>query len=241
MIFVNRHRIIQNSGVIKDPTKYWYVEKYVYGVLKETIEVPLGTSTTFSALSSGYDDDEFYGWSISSTSTSRTFTNTASYSNTTTAVKNKLDSDNTLKIYAVYSYIPINATNYIDLKLESSVHRRNTYEFCTLVDTTILFSGYQYTNASTGQSYDAITVTITAISGESTSFTVETHSGHQYMTNAISKDIKKDSHIKFTLICSQWSNQGSGGTVSSYMKLRDKNSNATFYPYGKSYRVVSHT
>ena len=104
MIFVNRHRIIQNSGVIKDPTKYWYIEKYVYGVLKETIEVPLGTSTTFTAINSGYDDDTFYGWSISSTSTSRTFTNTTSYSNTTTTVKNNLDSEKTLKIYAIYSY-----------------------------------------------------------------------------------------------------------------------------------------
>lgn len=101
MIFINRKRI-NNAG--KDTSKFWYVEKYVYGVLKETVEIPLGTSTTFSSISSGNSSDTFYGWSISSTSTTRTFTNTTSYSNTTTNVKNNLDENNTLKIYAVYSY-----------------------------------------------------------------------------------------------------------------------------------------
>ena len=104
MIFVNRRRIKQNSGIVKDPTKYWYIEKYVYGVLKETVEIPLGTSTTFGSIDSGYSDDTFYGWSVSSTSTKRTFTSTSSYKNTTTAVKNNLDSENTLKIYAIYKY-----------------------------------------------------------------------------------------------------------------------------------------
>ena len=104
MIFVNRRRIIQNSGVVKDPTKYWYIEKYVYGVLKETVEVPLGTGTTFGTMDSGYSDDTFYGWSIDSTSTTRKFTATTTYKNTTTAVKNNLDSENTLKIYAIYKY-----------------------------------------------------------------------------------------------------------------------------------------
>lgn len=95
---------IIGGGVTKDPSKYWYIEKYVYGVLKETLEIPLGTSTVFSAIDSGNSNDTFYGWSISSTSTTRTFTNTASYSNTTTTVKNNLDSTNTLKIYAIYRY-----------------------------------------------------------------------------------------------------------------------------------------
>ena len=62
MIFVNRRRIIQNSGVVKDPTKYWYIEKYVYGKLKETVEVPLGTGTTFGTMNSGYSDDTFYAF-----------------------------------------------------------------------------------------------------------------------------------------------------------------------------------
>ena len=104
MIFVNRRRIIQNSGIVKDPTKYWYIEKYVYGKLKETVEVPLGTGTTFGSIDSGYSDDTFYGWSINSTSTTRKFTATTTYKNTTTAVKNNLDSENTLKIYAIYKY-----------------------------------------------------------------------------------------------------------------------------------------
>lgn len=104
MIFVNRRRILKNSGIVKDPTKYWYIEKYVYGKLKETVEVPLGTGTTFKAIDSGYSDDTFYGWSINSTSTKRTFNATTTYKNTTTNVKKYLDDENTLKIYAIYKY-----------------------------------------------------------------------------------------------------------------------------------------
>lgn len=104
MIFVNRRRIIQNSGIVKDPTKYWYIEKYVYGKLKETVEVPLGTGTTLGTMDSGYSDDTFYGWSINSTSTKRTFSDTTTYKNTTTNVKKYLDDENTLKVYAIYKY-----------------------------------------------------------------------------------------------------------------------------------------
>ena len=104
MIFVNRKRIVQDSGIVKEPTKYWYIEKYVYGKLKETVEVPLGTGTTFGTMDSGYSDDTFYGWSVNSTSTTRKFTATTKYKNTTSAVKNNLDDTNTLKIYAIYKY-----------------------------------------------------------------------------------------------------------------------------------------
>lgn len=137
MIFVNRHRIIQNSGVIKDPTKYWYIEKYVYGVLKETVEVPLGTATTFSAVDSGYVDDIFYGWSISSTSTSRTFTDTASYSNTTSTVKSYLDSENTIKIYAIYQYPTVTK--------RPSISGTRTYTFIMKEDGELSLSGYATT------------------------------------------------------------------------------------------------
>lgn len=55
-------------------------------------------------MDSGYSDDTFYGWSISSTSTTRKFNATTKYKNTTSAVKNNLDDTNTLKIYAIYKY-----------------------------------------------------------------------------------------------------------------------------------------
>lgn len=104
MIFVNHKRIIQDSGVIKDPTTYWYIEKYVYGVLKETVEIPLGTSVTFGSIDSGYSDDTFYGWSIGSTSVTVNFASTNTGSNLTKTIKNNLDDENTLKLYAVYKY-----------------------------------------------------------------------------------------------------------------------------------------
>ena len=88
MIFLNRKRTPLKQKTEKDPSKYWYVEKYVYGVLKETVEIPLGTGTKFTAIESGYEDDTFYGWSKASTSTTRTFTATTTYKNTTTSVKN---------------------------------------------------------------------------------------------------------------------------------------------------------
>ena len=103
MIFINRRRMLNNK-IIKDPSKYWYIEKYVYGKLVETVEVALGTGTTFGSIDSGFWDDTFYGWSINSTSTSRTFNATTTYINTVRIVKNNLDDTNTLKIYAIYSY-----------------------------------------------------------------------------------------------------------------------------------------
>ena len=102
MIFINRKRIKNNQ---KDVSKYWYVEKYVYGILKETVEIPLGTGIAFESIDSGYDDDTFYGWSLASDSTSISFNSVSTYSNTTNAVKKNLDENNTLKLYAVYSYI----------------------------------------------------------------------------------------------------------------------------------------
>ena len=143
MIFVNRRRIKQNSGIVKDPTKYWYIEKYVYGVLKETVEIALGTGTTFGTMDSGYSDDTFHGWSISSTSTTRKFTATTTYKNTTTAVKNNLDSENTLKIYAIYKYTETtwsvsNSKVYTDGELELEVYE----------DGNAIFGGYVITPGS---------------------------------------------------------------------------------------------
>ena len=137
MIFVNRRRIIQNSGIVKDPTKYWYIEKYVYGVLKETVEIALGSGTTFGSIDSGYSDDTFYGWSVSSTSTTRTFTSTSSYKNTTTNVKNNLDDTNTLKIYAVYSYTTTSWSTS-----NNEVDTVNEIEIEVSEDGTAVFGGY---------------------------------------------------------------------------------------------------
>ena len=57
MIFINRKRIKNNQ---KDISKYWYVEKYVYGILKETVEIPLGTGIIFVSFCFVYYDYMFY-------------------------------------------------------------------------------------------------------------------------------------------------------------------------------------
>ena len=150
MIFINRKRI-NNAG--KDTSKFWYVEKYVYGVLKETVEIPLGTSTTFSAINSDNSSDTFYGWSVSSTSTTRTFTNTTSYSNTTTNVKNNLDENNTLKIYAVYSY----STTEISENTITSSRDGTTINVAKMG--TAVFGGYHlHVEAASGASFGSVTL-----------------------------------------------------------------------------------
>ena len=189
MIFVNRRRIIQNSGVVKDPTKYWYIEKYVYGKLKETVEVPLGTGTTFGTIDSGYSDDTFYGWSVSSTSTTRTFTSTNTYKNTTTAVKNNLDSENTLKIYAIYKYTEItwsvsNSKVYTDGELELEVYE----------DGNAIFGGYVITPGSATSSpiFESLTfgssgtsIPGATIDGVPVTGTVNTYNGSTTITKAV--------------------------------------------------------
>ena len=189
MIFVNRRRIKQNSGIVKDPTKYWYIEKYVYGKLKETVEVPLGTGTTFGTMDSGYSDDTFYGWSVSSTSTKRTFTSTSSYKNTTTAVKNNLDSENTLKIYAIYKYTETtwsvsNSKVYTDGKLELEVYE----------DGNAIFGGYVITpgSATSSATFESLTFGSSGnsipganIDGVPVTGTVNTHNGSTTITKAV--------------------------------------------------------
>ena len=121
--------------------------------LKETLEIPLGTSTTFSSISSGNSSDTFCGWSISSTSTTRTFTNTTSYSNTTTNVKNNLDENNTLKIYAVYSYSVTEISNDI---ITSS---KDGTTINVAKSGTAVFGGYHlYVDASSGASFGSVTL-----------------------------------------------------------------------------------
>lgn len=258
MIFVNRHRIIQNSGVIKDPTKYWYIEKYVYGVLRETVEVPLRTSTTFSALSSGYDDDEFYGWSISSTSTTRTFTNTTAYSNTTATVKNNLDSEKTLKIYAIYSYykdITFNFTATSD-NTTSAVKRK----YIVVESGAVKIGGYNsyfgasVSNGSTvssGTNYGELDLSdVLSINGVYIEGTVNTspnvnqniYDYHKYI------NVQKDDLILVELDRKDENNITNGnGSVTQYWQTvtftRDTNSSevAKFLDCNKNYyRVQSH-
>ena len=189
MIFVNRRRIKQNSGIVKDPTKYWYIEKYVYGVLKETVEIALGSGTTFGSIDSGYSDDTFYGWSVSSTSTTRTFTSTNTYKNTTTAVKNNLDSENTLKIYAIYKYTETtwsvsNSKVYTDGELELEVYE----------DGNAIFGGYVITpgSATSSATFESLTfgssgnsIPGATIDGVPVTGTVNTYNGSTTIKKAV--------------------------------------------------------
>lgn len=134
MIFINRKRIKNNQ---KDVSKYWYVEKYVYGILKETVEIPLGTGIAFESIDSGYNDDKFYGWSLKSDSTSATFNSTSTYSNTTNAVKKNLDENNTLRLYAVYSYIQDVVTQKVVDKTAEKDSRGNITCTITVTDAVI--------------------------------------------------------------------------------------------------------
>ena len=236
MVFLNRKRAPLQKTT-KDPSKYWYVEKYVYGVLKETVEIPLGTGIKFTGIESGYEDDTFYGWSKASTSTTRTFTTTTIYKNTTTSVKNLLDSENTLKIYAVYSYDFANLFNYNEFSAKGSNVDCTLY---TAQDAVISFCGYQYTNSTSKVGYDAVEVKIQPPNGTTVTFEVETHDGYDFMTNTIDKTITEGSKITFTLYASRWSSQ-TGGEITSYMKIKDTSGKKSLYTLVQKYRVESHT
>lgn len=239
MIFINHKRIIQNSGV-KDPTNYWYIEKYVYGVLKETVEVPLGTGTTFSAIDSGYDDDTFYGWSISSTSNARKFNNTSSYSNTTTAVKNNLDENNTLKLYAVYSYYEYGTPLSSEALIENT--SSISYSFRVMTSGTFYFTGRTITtgqnvsgsvSSSSGISidiYDASdkhTCSFTTNKDGSTKYSIYIEAGHRF---------------SFTLKGGSESGQYYSVNHSSSLSINTNRDEGTFsYFTGPYYRVESHT
>ena len=240
MIFVNRYRIIQNSEVIKDPTKYWYVEKYVYGMLKETIEVPLGEGIQFTAIDSGYDDDTFYGWSIDGSSTRVTFNSKSTYKNTTSSVKKYLDSENTIKLYAVYSYNPMVLLNTvsIDFGYKNQSYGK-TYTYATTAEAKLYFSGYikQEGVSASGSinSMSGLTFTVTPEYGTGESFTTDG-------SNQIFKIYPANSHITFTLEGYSFSTPQASGAVSSYAYIESNTPNAHLYDCNNlSYRVISHT
>ena len=190
MIFLNRRR---SPNKIKNPSKFWYVEKYVYGVLKETVEIPLGTSTTFSAINSGNSSDTFYGWSVSSTSTTRMFTNTKSYSNTTTNVKNNLDENNTLKIYAVYSYSTTESRSTIESSYDNNpktltVSEDSTAVFGGYIQHTAGFSGPSGANVNVSFSALALSASYAEIDGRSVTGTVNTS---QHNTITVTESVRK--------------------------------------------------
>lgn len=261
MIFLNRRRTIisTDAPIIKDPSKYWYVEKYVYGELKETVEVPLGTGTKFTGIESGYEDDWFEGWSKSSTSTTRTFNATTTYKNTTTAVKNLLDSDKTIKIYAVYKYSTkttksVSVSNPVPSMANNGTH----YESGTLLikdSGTITVSGYetmQKAYMSSGQTgsftttYNDIDLQIKDKYGnKKSSITV----GHN---NSSSKKVEIGDKLYYSIQASYTTPSASSGSGGSYIpsgdviKISSKISiSNTGYMYDLSsspkYRVVSHT
>ena len=249
MIFLNRRRTPLKQEATKDPSKYWYVEKYVYGVLKDTVEIPLGTGTKFTAIESGYDDDTFYGWSIGSTSTSSTFNTTSTYKNTTTSVKKYLDSENTIKLYAVYKYnvIELKSTVEINYGAEHNTVSKE-YEYATVCSATLRFYGY------TEQSGSGVSGSTYSLEGLSFAVTYNDNFGHQQKENFtinntkdsyIDKTFPAGSHIKFTLTGYHYSTSTAGGQYISYAKIDDITSHVSqksLYDCNNfRYRVVSHT
>lgn len=249
MIFLNRKRTSLQQETEKDPSKYWYVEKYVYGVLKETVEIPLGTGTKFTAIESGYEDDTFYGWSIGSTNTTSAFNTTSTYKNTATSVKKYLDSENTIKLYAVYKYNVIELKNTVEINLgaSSTSTYSKKYEYATVCSGTFRFYGYtEHTGSGVGGStYD--------LEGLTFAVTYSDGLGHQQTENFSIKNTKGSyvdkrypagSHIKFTLTGYHYSTSTAGGQYISYAKIDDITNAHQLSLYdcnNFAYRVESHT
>lgn len=249
MIFLNRQKTVSNNELIKDPTQYWYVEKYVYGVLKETIEVPLGTGIKFEAIESGYDDDVFYGWSSSNTSVSRTFSDTTLYADTLTAIKNNLDENNTLKIYAIYYYNTITTASLGGKILSTDVgtnYANRSYEYLVIDSGTLTLSGYienKVETFSSGKttssttSYSASTITLYR-QNKPQNYSVNTNSG-----SSLSIPVQKQDRLLFNISggVSVNINSSGNGTViytSQYTSLAGV---LCYNLTSRKYRVESHT
>ena len=248
MVFLNRKRAPLQKTT-KDPSKYWYVEKYVYGVLKETVEIPLGTGTKFTAIKSGYEDDTFYGWSIGSTSKTSTFNATSTYKNTTTSVKKYLDSENTIKLYAVYKYNVIELKSTVEIKhgAEGTDSSGKEYEYAMVRSAKLRFYGYTEHRGSgvSGDTYNLEGLTFTVTYNDSI--------GHQQTKNFsientknsyVDKTFPASSHIKFTLTGYHYSTSTAGGQYISYVKIEDMSNvhQGLLYDCNNfAYRVESHT
>ena len=221
MIFLNRRRTPLTKEIVKDPSKYWYVEKYVYGGLKETVEVALGEGITFTEVDSGYADDLFNGWNGTGTATSSTFNTTTTYKNTTTSIKNKLDSENTLKIYAVYKYATKTATSYNGTMSSSDGSSKSeTRIYKSTSEGTITFSGGIVNNKESSFYAMRLYINDKKINSDDDN-------------SAVVVDIKTGDKISFTMTCT-------GTTVTSSAKL---SSTVPLYDFNSStkLRVASHT
>lgn len=250
MIFFNRRRTPLNQETTKDPSKYWYVEKYVYGELTETIEVPLKTSTKFTAIKSGYLDDLFHGWSINSASTTVTFNDTSSYVNTNSNVKKYFDSNNTIKLYAVYMYATDTCTTD-SATVTGSNDMSNivaTGTFIATADGTIDVYGNSTkavqtivndSTTKTDTTYGNVSLDITDADDVKTTVSVNTKTGSK-KTNSI----KTGDVISYTIIGKMTKNVNQGnGTVTIDSAYISFNSSVPLYDLKKSpkYRVTSHT
>ena len=240
MIFINRKRMI---GTIKDPSKYWYVEKYVYGELKETIEVPLRTSIKFTAIKSPRLNDLFSGWSVINTSTTTIYNENTYYKNTSSNIASHLDSNNTLKIYAVYRYSNNTVYNISDsVQHTNPAERSGIYISSDYGKLTIGgYINYEDFSATSSTPTQLTKYTNVSCNVNTSSYRVNTKTGSSKTVNIIPGDV-----IKYTIsggVSVISSSGGSNGAVviptlraqSSYITL-----NSTIPMYNLSvpyYRV----
>lgn len=116
------------------------INVYSYGVLKKTLSVAEGLSVTLGAVSPSYDDDTFYGYSTSATSTTKSYDSTSA-----------ITPHGTLNLYAVYSY-----QNREEITTQSAVKAAtggsNTYEYTTSASGTLKCYIKIVTGSSSGAS-----------------------------------------------------------------------------------------
>lgn len=249
MIFLNRQRTVSNNELIKDPTQYWYVEKYVYGVLKETIEVPLGTGIRFETIESGYDDDVFCGWSSSNISVSVAFTSINLYADTSTVIKNNLDENNTLKIYAIYYYNTITMASLGGRILSTDVGTNFTtrsYEYLVIDSGTLTLSGYIEKKVETFSSGNAVSSTTSNSASTITLYRQNKPQNYSVNTNSgssLSIPVQKQDRLLFNISggVSVSINSSGSGTVTYTSQYTSLAGVLCYDLTSKKYRVESHT
>lgn len=248
MIFLNRKRTPLKQETTKDPSKYWYVEKYVYGELKETVEVALGTGIKFTGVESGYIDDEFAGWSKTSTSTTRTFNTTTTYKNTTTSVKKLLDSENTIKLYAVYQVYKV-STNGKSFSLSGNAIK---HKLVATEDATLTLSGYEHitkvtvsngVGSSPTTSDEGVIFSVFNVDGTKKE-AITTDKNSNKTTDVIAGEMVTVSTVSYSNIPSGGNGVPSDGTYYAANSVSVKVSSTgemQYYKASTKYRVSSHT
>lgn len=200
-------------------TNVYTINMYRYGELWKRVNVLEGESVTLDECDTLYDDDTFYGWSKSASSTSISYTSGSTVIPTTD-----------LNLYAVFSYKTVSTS--------STVQAPNTTVTYTITaDGTANLTAKKQTSYS-GPSAGSMTGGMTTIDWNSrTTAPYYTHNGTVKISTSLTVKTGDAIMVTTPAVVTDSSNYyGSGG----YIMTTVTTVNITLPTYTTAYRVASH-